>query len=130
MKLGLRGRLFLVSVALIFAFGSTSAVYLEFELRRWLESRMETELFGQATAARVAVEVDAGARTLGDFDALAGRLGQATNARVTLIASDGRVLGDSAAGVEPGGIGNHRQRPEVVAASAQGRGVLSGLIGR
>ena len=123
MKLGLRGRLFLVSVALIFAFGSTSAVYLEFELRRWLESRMETELFGQATAARVAVEVDAGARTLGDFDALAGRLGQATNARVTLIASDGRVLGDSAAGVEPGGIGNHRQRPEVVAASAQGRGV-------
>lgn len=123
MKIGLRGRLFLVSVALILAFGSTSAVYLEFELRRWLESRMEAELFGQATAALVAVEVDSRTSTADGQDALADRLGRATGARVTLIARDGRVLGDSAAGVDVGVIGNHRARPEVAAALARGRGV-------
>ncbi|MEZ4431912.1 MAG: ATP-binding protein [bacterium] len=132
MKLGLRGRLFLVSVALILAFGSTSAVYLEFELRRWLESRMEAELFGQATAALVAVEVDQGPRTGEGRAALAERLGRATGARVTLIARDGRVLAESAPGVEPAGLDNHGDRPEVVAALARGRGVArrtSGTLG-
>ena len=35
--IGVRARLFLVSVALILSMGATSAVYLEFELRRELE---------------------------------------------------------------------------------------------
>ena len=124
MKLGLRGRLFLVSVALILAFGSTSAVYLEFELRRWLEARMESELYRQMTTALVAVELDRTAQSATEFDALADRLGRATSARVTLIAADGVVLGDSELVLgRLDDVDDHGERPEVVSAQQRGQGV-------
>ncbi len=121
MRLGIRGRLFLVSVALILAVASTSAVYLEFELRRWFEGRLEDELLAHATASLPAVESTA---DVGDFDRLADRLGAATDARITLIAADGRVLGDSAvAHADLPGLDDHGDRPEVIAALARGRGL-------
>ena len=57
-------------------------------------------------------------------DPLADRLGQAASARVTVIAQDGTVLGDSALTIEQvQQLDNHGSRPEVVAALANGRGV-------
>ncbi len=124
MRLGIRGRLFLVSVALILAVASTSAVYLEFELRRWFEARLEDELLGQATAALAAVELADDARDPARFDRLADRLGAATGSRVTLIAADGRVLGDSAIALaEVPALDDHGDRPEVRAARDRGRGL-------
>lgn len=123
MRLGIRGRLFLVSVALILAVASTSAVYLEFELRRWLEGRLEDELLAHATAALPAVELAGDLDPVG-LDRLADRLGAAANARVTLIGFEGRVLGDSAVPfVELAGLDDHSARPEVAAARARGRGL-------
>ena len=58
------------------------------------------------------------------IDPLADRLGQAASARVTVIAQDGTVLGDSALTIEQvRQLDNHGSRPEVVAALANGRGV-------
>ncbi len=57
----------------------------------------------------------------GDLDTLAKRLGAQIDARVTIIAPDGTVLGDSAE--DPAGMENHSNRPEVIAA-------LAGDIGR
>jgi two-component system phosphate regulon sensor histidine kinase PhoR len=53
-------------------------------------------------------------------DALAKRLGRAIGARVTLIAADGTVLGDTDS--DPAVMDNHAARPEVQQALRTGRG--------
>ncbi len=54
------------------------------------------------------------------LDALAKRLGAQIDTRVTIIAADGTVLGDSREA--PAVMDNHRDRPEVRAAMEQGYG--------
>ena len=57
------------------------------------------------------------------LDAIADRAGAASNARVTLIAPDGRVVGDSIVALSRlEALENHRGRPEVVDALRQGSG--------
>ncbi len=56
-----------------------------------------------------------------DADAMADRYAGILNARVTLIDSSGRVIGDSEADVAT--MLNHLQRPEIVDARRQGLGV-------
>jgi two-component system phosphate regulon sensor histidine kinase PhoR len=56
----------------------------------------------------------------GDLDALAKKLGEEIDARVTIIALDGRVLGDSQE--DPSAMENHATRPEVRDALALGLG--------
>jgi two-component system, OmpR family, phosphate regulon sensor histidine kinase PhoR len=57
----------------------------------------------------------------GDFpDSLAKRLGKEINTRITIIAPDGTVLGDS--DEDPSTMENHAQRPEVKDALASGIG--------
>ena len=54
------------------------------------------------------------------FDTLAKQLGKEINARVTIIAPDGTVLGDSEE--NPATMDNHATRPEVLAALTTGYG--------
>ncbi len=124
MSLGVRGRLFVVSVALILVVGLTSGAYLENQLRRLLMARIETELHRHALTARELFRSHPDWSTPTTIDPLADRLGQAASARVTVIAQDGTVLGDSALTIEQvRQLDNHGTRPEVVAALANGRGV-------
>ena len=124
MSLGVRGRLFVVSVALILVVGLTSGAYLENQLRRLLVSRIEAELHRHALTVRELFWSHSDWSTPAAVDPLADRLGQATGARVTVIAQDGTVLGDSALTIEQvRQLDNHGRRPEVVAALSDGRGV-------
>ena len=124
MSLGVRGRLFVVSVALILVVGLTSGAYLENQLRWLLVARIETELHRHALTARELFRSLSDWSTPSTVDPLADRLGQAASARVTVIAQDGTVLGDSALTIEQvQQLDNHGSRPEVVAALANGRGV-------
>ena len=121
MTIGVRGKLFLVSVSLVLAVVLLSGVYLEAQLRSWAQSRAQDELQGHARMVRVLLEADRAG--LGDADALADRLAAPTEARVTIIAGDGRVLGDSeftADGLSR--MESHVDRPEVVAALRDGLG--------
>ncbi|MGE3955619.1 MAG: ATP-binding protein [Vicinamibacterales bacterium] len=81
------------------------------------EVRVAEELLARAPAT------PPGADVIVPLDAEADRIGALLTARVTFIAADGRVLGDSA---EPlariAAIENHAARPEVVAARAGGLG--------
>ena len=126
MTLGVRGKLFLVSVSLVLAVVLLSGVYLESQLRSWAQSRAQDELEGHARMVRVLLEEDRAALLpagAGDADALADRLAAPTDARVTIIAADGRVLGDSeftAEGLQK--MESHLDRPEVVAALRDGVG--------
>jgi two-component system phosphate regulon sensor histidine kinase PhoR len=61
-----------------------------------------------------------------DADALADTVGSALGYRVTLIAADGAVVGDSEFdGAELRALENHGSRPEVAEARAQGTGSSS-----
>lgn len=120
---GLRLRPFLAATVLILAVGAVVWLGLASNLRVWLEDRVEEELL---------VRVEAAARLLptqlGDPDAAVDDVGALLDARVTLVAPSGVVLGDSertAAAVVA--MDNHALRPEIVAAGEAGTGVARRL---
>jgi two-component system phosphate regulon sensor histidine kinase PhoR len=92
-------------------------------MRRQLDRRIEDTL---AVQARLVADLlaDASARTdVRELDDEADRVGALIGARVTLIAADGRVVGDSSEPLDAlAGMENHGQRPEVVEARAKGVG--------
>ena len=114
--LGLRGSLFLVALALTLAVLVPGGLYLQHHLRVSNGERIERQLESNLDTARVALET-APLRSSAAIDALADRLGQAMGSRVTVIAADGRVLGDSGVPfAELARVENHGDRPEVVEA--------------
>lgn len=117
-RLGVRGRLFFAALAVMLGLGGPSGLYLEGQMRSWLEARVERELSHHAKVTAEAVETGRW-----QLDTLAGRLGSSTESRITIIADDGRVLGDSE--VEAArlpSLDDHSQRPEVLEAKAKGLG--------
>jgi two-component system phosphate regulon sensor histidine kinase PhoR len=83
------------------------------------EVQLAAELLSRA-ATSTATTPDA---LMQELDTEADRLGSRLNARVTLIAPDGRVLGDSAEPLENlSTLENHATRPEALAAKASGLG--------
>jgi two-component system, OmpR family, phosphate regulon sensor histidine kinase PhoR len=118
---GVRGKLFAISLLLIATAVLASGVFAETRLRELYEHRLEGEVLRQAETMRV-VLADAPA-DMESLDALADRLGHGAEARVTIIGLDGTVLGDSdldLAGVRT--VENHGGRPEVLQALARGIG--------
>jgi two-component system phosphate regulon sensor histidine kinase PhoR len=95
------------------------------ELRSEERAAIERRLTDQSTliAALVAARTDLTTPELVDEEA--NRLGHSVNARVTLIAHDGVVLGDSDLdGDALRRLENHLQRPELQAARAHGLGIV------
>ena len=124
MRFGLRGSLFAIAVVLTVAIGVVASVILEHQLRSGLEARIEDEMLRHARSTRVVVETAPVVQTVLSTDPLADALGEAMSVRVTIIADDGVVLGDSelqAAGVRE--MENHGRRPEVLEARAEGAGM-------
>jgi two-component system phosphate regulon sensor histidine kinase PhoR len=123
LAIGVRGKLFGLSVLLIVSVVLASGAFLEAELRELLEKQVEAQILAQARTARLALSSLSDAES-SEIDALAERLGEASKARVTVIARDGRVLGDSQVPLESlGELENHAARPEVVAALRDGVGL-------
>ncbi|MBI4699742.1 MAG: HAMP domain-containing protein [Deltaproteobacteria bacterium] len=124
MKLGIRSKLFLVSVGLI----TLSVVVADAYLTRALDADL-TERIRQDLVVRLRlIERDASSfgASLEDgpaWDQLADDLGRCGEGRVTIIRRDGVVLGDSEVdGAELASVENHTDRPEVVDALARGEG--------
>jgi two-component system phosphate regulon sensor histidine kinase PhoR len=115
--------LFFVSLAMILGVGLTSGAYLENTLRAQLETRIGSELLHYAHSARDVIEVAPVELSLASIDALADGLGRSIAARVTVVARDGRVLGDSELEVSALQlVENHRSRPEIQQAWRDGSG--------
>jgi hypothetical protein len=96
LKLGIRGKLFAISLALIGLMALVSGVLVETVMRELLVTRAGDELMRLSAACVTAVEVAPGTLSVGSHQALAKALGKATRGRVTLIERAGRVLADSA----------------------------------
>lgn len=118
-----RTRIFLV--AFIAAFGTVSAAtaLVSWSVRRDMLRRLES---GLASEARLAAELIARQPDTSEqaLDEEADAIGDRIVARVTLIASDGRVVGDSErSGEALAAMENHGNRPEVKQALSEGAGV-------
>jgi two-component system phosphate regulon sensor histidine kinase PhoR len=124
LKLGIRSKLFLVSLGLIVVSVAVATAYLTRALDTDMTERIRQELLVrlrliERDAAMSTAELDDLAR----WDDLADDLGRRAQARVTIIRKDGVVLGDSGVDMPTlGTLGNHGRRPEVIEARARGEG--------
>src|SRR5581483_4682574 len=117
-------------VALIATVHLALGVYLSAYLRGQQLAALEAQLDRQARLVADAAQPPLLAREAGSpgsaaggpesLDGLAKRLGREIGARITLIAADGTVLGDS--DHDPATMDNHGTRPEVVQALRTGSG--------
>lgn len=123
MRLGIRAKLLLVSLAIIALALLGGGAWLEHELRLEEETRISQQLERTTRTAREAV-IEAGAGSdPATLEELSIRLAKASGARITVIAHDGHVIADS--GIDPAGVTrmeNHAERPEVVDALRSGLG--------
>ncbi len=125
MALSVRTKLFLVSIALIAASMGAADAYLTPTIASHLTQTIRADLLVRARlAAREAAASPAPlTNTEPSWDILAHALGRTASGRVTLIAADGVVLGDSdVSGSDLPGLENHATRPEVEQALATGEG--------
>jgi two-component system phosphate regulon sensor histidine kinase PhoR len=126
LNVGVRLKLFAISLALVVGVGLVSGIYLERQLRSWLIDRVELELLGQARLARDLIETAPGLGDVHVADALADRMGHSTGLRITIVGNDGAVLGDSDLSVpEVVHVENHGARPEIRQALAEGQGAAT-----
>jgi two-component system phosphate regulon sensor histidine kinase PhoR len=121
-RVSYRAKLFLSALAAaVLALGVAGVLFAQ-SMRVRTDARIEQTLIAHArlTSELLARAAPARASSLQDE---ATRIGDLIGARVTLIAADGRVVGDSAeTAATLGGMENHAGRPEVVAARDTGLG--------
>jgi two-component system phosphate regulon sensor histidine kinase PhoR len=124
MKAGFRTKVFIGAFTAAALSLLALAGLMAWQVRERQRTGIERHLSDEAY---LAADLLSKATTLNDepsLDAEADRLGQLISARVTFIAGDGRVVGDSTqTEAELRTLENHRTRPEVVAAREQGFGI-------
>ena len=120
----LRTRLFLAAFGIATVSLLLAGTLVSVSLQGQFLDRVESELVAQTRLVAELVARRGAAPTMDELDAEADALGLDLDARVTLIAPDGVVLGDSAEdGAGLAAMENHGSRPEVVAARERGIGL-------
>ncbi|MEO5364367.1 MAG: ATP-binding protein [Magnetococcus sp. DMHC-8] len=119
----IRGKYVLSFLLLVVITILATNTYLEYALGEWMESQLVTELRRHAETGRSLVEAQEQALTPTVLNPLAHQLGQHPDLRITLIAADGQVLGDSQRDDEEvRAMANQGQQPEFLAAIQEGFG--------
>jgi two-component system phosphate regulon sensor histidine kinase PhoR len=122
--LGFRAKIFLASLGVAAAALGVFAVIVVYERRQDERATIEMRLVSQAQLIAELLTRNTATGSDQDLDDEADRLSQLIGARVTLIAPDGKVLGDSDLdGQALADVENHAQRPEVQEARAHGVGI-------
>jgi len=92
-------------------------------MRAQIDQRIEDTLVAEARMAADLIARAGPISSVAEADEEADRLGDLLGARVTFIAADGRVVGDSAETLDGvAAMENHGDRPEVIAARTSGLG--------
>jgi two-component system phosphate regulon sensor histidine kinase PhoR len=118
-----RTRLFFTSLAVAALTLLVATILVSWSVRRTTSEQIERTLVGQT---RLAAETLSHRRTPSGstHDAEADAMGRLVGARVTFVAPDGRILGDSDVDAEHiAAVDNHATRPEIQAARRDGIGV-------
>jgi two-component system, OmpR family, phosphate regulon sensor histidine kinase PhoR len=120
-----QARFFLTAISAALIALVVAGVLFATTMRRRTDARIEATLVDEV---RLAAELLArnpppAAPALTELDEEADRIGQLIAARVTFIAADGRVVGDSSEPLDAiPAMENHAQRPEVIEARERGIG--------
>jgi two-component system phosphate regulon sensor histidine kinase PhoR len=102
---------------------AVAVALLSYHVRRTISDRIERSLVSEARLAAETLSHRTAA-TAAELDAEADALGRLTSARITFVARDGSVVGDSqvpAEGLQA--LENHASRPEVLQARGTGLGI-------
>jgi len=92
-------------------------------MRAEVDARIESTLVAEARLAADLLATATPLTTVPQLDDEADRIGRLIGARITFVAADGRVMGDSAEPLDAiAGMENHGARPEIVEARANGIG--------
>ncbi|MEZ4220255.1 MAG: ATP-binding protein [Polyangiaceae bacterium] len=120
MNLGIRSKLFLISLGLILLSAAVGYAYVQRRVDGALTREIQQVLTARASLVGLHVET---APETAISQAGVRELARLASARVTIIATNGTVQADSEVSAERlPDVDNHGERPEVVAALAQGRG--------
>jgi two-component system phosphate regulon sensor histidine kinase PhoR len=128
-SLGYRQRLALTYLLIAVVSLSVIAVYMTRATRGYLLAHVDDELRANAELAAEAFRpslLESASRqrdALSGIDRLADSIGRRTGLRMTVIAPDGAVLGDSQA--DPASMENHGRRPEILEAARSGLGLAT-----
>lgn len=115
-----RARIFVAAFVTTALSLAVSTVLVSLELRRSFRADIELSLMQHARLAAVLL---ADRQTIADLEHEARQISQQVDARITLIDTNGHVLGDSEVSRERlPALENHNARPEVVAARQTGVG--------
>ena len=126
MSLGFRSKIFLSSLGVAAAALACLTVILAFARRADERTAIETRLVSQAQLIAELLSQDPSLSGDARLDDEADRLAELLGSRITIIAADGRVLGDSDLdGSALAEVENHLQRPEVQDARDHGVGVVA-----
>jgi len=121
---GLRGRALLAVFGIAGLAVVAVAVLIAVPVRAHLLRAIERGLVAEARLAAELLERRGADGSVASLDREADTIGRLTSARVTLVAPDGSVVGDSAEDLEAlAHLDNHADRPEVAAARRTGLGV-------
>ena len=108
--------------ASVIALGVAGALFAT-TMRRQIDARIDGTLVAEARMAADLLARGVPKAPVRELDDEADRLGGLIDARVTFIAPDGRVVGDSAETLDGiAAMENHAQRPEIVEARERGLG--------
>jgi two-component system phosphate regulon sensor histidine kinase PhoR len=116
-------KLTLTLIGFVAISSAVAGLYLNYALEAFAVESLETRLGAVAAVAHDEAGATLRSGAPASMQEFVGRVARSTGARVTLIAPDGRVLGESERG--PAGLAameNHAARPEVRAALAGGIG--------
>jgi two-component system phosphate regulon sensor histidine kinase PhoR len=123
MRIGFRTKTFLSLFAVAAVAVLLAAGLLALSVTRQMDQRIERSLVSEARLAAELLSHNEVTEPTA-IDEEANRIGSQIEARVTLIAADGRVVGDSAVTHEAlSALENHGDRPEVTAAKREGLGI-------
>jgi two-component system phosphate regulon sensor histidine kinase PhoR len=126
-RLGIHGKLFLLTLGVIAVAVTMMSRYVSGDLREALEERFNHDL--EVRAELLARQVE-GAPAGTDWQTLAEQLGKVAQCRVALVGTDGVVRGDSEASrSELGKLENKAGRPEVRRALESGRATAGPTVG-
>jgi len=126
MRGGFRTRIFLATFSVAAAALTAASALTAVVLRRQAYEQIERSLISETQLAAELLSRSTTTESGADLQAEAQTLGREISTRVTFIAADGRVVGDSSE--DDAGLArmeNHGSRPEVVAARERGLGTAS-----
>jgi two-component system phosphate regulon sensor histidine kinase PhoR len=123
MRVGFRAKIFLAIIAVSAASVGLAAAFISYSIGDRTTARIEQALVAEARLVADVLSRQERSIAEPDLEAEAARLGRTLGARVTFIAADGRVVGDSmVAAADLPALENHGSRPEVLASKRQGTG--------